>query len=73
MSEEITKDYKLHKVLANAGLGSRREVENWIGQGRITVNDKTAHIGIRVTAQDKIVIDGKSFQFPVLDNNSTNE
>ena len=64
MSEDKSTNDKLQKVLANAGFASRREIEKWIEQGRITVNDKTANIGIRVSEQDKIVIDGKPFQFP---------
>lgn len=64
MTEGLAKGDKLQKVLANAGFASRREIENWIQQGRITVNGTTAHVGIRVTERDKIVIDGKAFQFP---------
>lgn len=45
---------KLQKVLAQAGLGSRREMEEWIREGRITVNGKVAGIGARVTAHDVI-------------------
>ncbi|MAY02748.1 MAG: 23S rRNA pseudouridine(2605) synthase RluB [Gammaproteobacteria bacterium] len=55
----ITKDEKLQKVLARAGYGSRREMENWIAQGRVLVNGKTATLGDRVTADDKISVDGK--------------
>jgi 23S rRNA pseudouridine2605 synthase len=50
---------KLQKVLARAGLGSRRCMENWIAEGRITVNGVLAKVGDRVTADAKIVIDGK--------------
>lgn len=50
---------KLQKVLANAGLGSRREIENWIKEGRIEVNGRVAHIGLRVTGKEVIKIDGK--------------
>jgi 23S rRNA pseudouridine2605 synthase len=50
---------KLQKVLADTGLGSRREMERWIDAGRITVNDQPAHLGQRVTADDRIVLDGK--------------
>jgi 23S rRNA pseudouridine2605 synthase len=50
---------KLQKVLADAGLGSRREMERWIDAGRITVNDQPAHLGQRVTADDRIAVDGK--------------
>lgn len=50
---------KLQKVLANAGLGSRRQIEKWIAEGRIIVNGKTAAIGDRVTLDAKIRIDGR--------------
>ncbi len=44
-------DEKLQKVLARAGIGSRREMETWIAQGRIKVNGKAATLGDRVTAR----------------------
>ena len=50
---------KLQKVLARAGFGSRREIENWIIRGRIRVNGKVAVIGDRVDDKDKILVDGK--------------
>ena len=50
---------RLQKVLARAGYGSRRLIESWIAAGRITVNDRTAELGITVSAEDKIRIDGK--------------
>lgn len=50
---------KLQKVLADAGLGSRREIEDWILAGRVSVNGKPAHQGQRVTAQDRINVNGK--------------
>ena len=50
---------KLHKVLANQGLGARREIETWIAAGRITVNGKLAQIGDRVSGQEKITLDGR--------------
>ncbi len=49
---------KLQKVLANAGLGSRREMEKWIEQGRASVNGKMATLGDRVEPHDKIRVDG---------------
>ena len=52
-------DEKLQKVLARAGIGSRREMERWIEQGRIKVNDKVATTGDRVTEADKIKVDNK--------------
>lgn len=49
---------KLQKVLANAGLGSRREMEKWIEQGRASVNGKIATLGDRVEPNDQIRVDG---------------
>ena len=43
---------KIHKVLARAGHGSRREMETWITAGRVTVNGETAAIGQRVSPAD---------------------
>ena len=51
---------KLQKVLARAGLGSRREMERWIEAGRISVNDQTANLGDRVGEDDAIKVDGKT-------------
>lgn len=50
---------KLQKVIASAGLGSRREIERWISAGRLAINKKRANLGDRVTPQDKIYLDGK--------------
>jgi len=50
---------KLQKVLARIGVGSRRDVEAWISQGRIKVNGKDATLGLRVDMHDAITIDGK--------------
>lgn len=50
---------KLHKVLAQAGLGSRLEMEQLILEGRISVNAEPAHIGQRVQFGDSIKINGK--------------
>ena len=49
---------KLQKVLANAGVGSRREMEKWIEASRISVNGKLATLGDRVEPSDKIRVDG---------------
>lgn len=51
---------KLHKVLARAGLGSRRELEHWIEQGRVIVNGKPATVGDRVGPTAAIRVDGHS-------------
>lgn len=50
---------KLHKVLADAGYGSRRELEEWISQGRVSVNGEPAHVGQRIGMRDKIRLNGK--------------
>lgn len=51
--------WKLQKVLANVGLGARREMERWIEAGRVRVNGKIAAIGIRVGEMDTITVDGR--------------
>ncbi len=50
---------KIQKVLAQAGLGSRREIEKWIVAGRISVNGKVATIGDRLSMDDKVAVDGR--------------
>jgi len=50
---------KLQKALAQAGLGSRREIEDWIRAGRVTINGVAAHVGARVGVNDSIQIDGR--------------
>jgi 23S rRNA pseudouridine2605 synthase len=50
---------RLQKVLANAGLGSRREIEGWIAEGRVKVNGKLARLGDRVAADAQIAIDDR--------------
>jgi 23S rRNA pseudouridine2605 synthase len=50
---------KLHKVLAQAGVGSRRDMEQMILEGRITVNGEPAHIGQRISFGDRIAVGGK--------------
>jgi len=50
---------RLQKYLAHAGYGSRREIETWIREGRISVNEKPAELGISVGPADRIRIDGR--------------
>jgi 23S rRNA pseudouridine2605 synthase len=50
---------KLHKVLAGAGLGSRREMEQWIAAGRISVNGEPAGVGTRIGSADRVTVDGR--------------
>jgi 23S rRNA pseudouridine2605 synthase len=56
---------KLHKVLAQAGLGSRLEMEQLILQGRISVNNEPAHIGQRIQFGDQVKINGKPIRFRI--------
>ena len=51
-------DEKLQKVLARAGMGSRREMEALISEGRVSVDGKTATLGDRVGPNVVIRIDG---------------
>jgi 23S rRNA pseudouridine2605 synthase len=51
---------RLQKILARAGYGSRRNCEEFISEGRVTVNGKVAILGTKADpAKDKIVVDGK--------------
>lgn len=50
---------RIHKLLADAGIGSRREIERWISEGRIAVNGRLAEIGERLTGVEKITLDGR--------------
>ena len=52
---------RLHKVLAQAGLGSRRALEQRIADGMVKVNGETAQVGMSVKGGDRIEIDGKTF------------
>jgi 23S rRNA pseudouridine2605 synthase len=47
---------RLQKILARHGLGSRREIERWIVEGRITVNLQVAKVGDHFTPGDRIAI-----------------
>ena len=48
--------------MADAGLGARRDIEEWIAEGRISVNDQPAHIGQRIVATDRIRLNGRLVQ-----------
>ena len=56
---------KLHKVLAQSGMGSRLEMEQLIMEGRITVNNEPAHIGQRIQYGDHVKVNGKPIRFRV--------
>lgn len=50
---------RLHKALAAAGLGSRREMEQWIAEGRVQVNGETATVGSKVGPRDVVKVSGR--------------
>ena len=50
---------RLHKLLAQHGLGSRREIEKWMLAGRVILNSKPAQPGDRYSEGDRVVVDGK--------------
>ncbi|MDQ7972677.1 MAG: pseudouridine synthase [Rhodocyclaceae bacterium] len=56
---------KLHKVLAQAGLGSRLEMERLILEGRISVNNEPAHIGQRIQYGDQVKVNGKPIRYRI--------
>ncbi|MDO4222837.1 MAG: 23S rRNA pseudouridine(2605) synthase RluB, partial [Acinetobacter sp.] len=54
---------KLQKVLARVGLGSRRQMEDMISEGRVSVNGQVATLGDRVQVGDELRLDGRKVQF----------
>lgn len=55
---------KLQKLLAQSGLGSRRDMEHWIAEGRVTVNGKIATIGARVGPADLVRVGRRIVRWP---------
>lgn len=53
---------RLQKFLARVGMGSRRQIEDWIRQGRIIVNGTPARLGLQVNGAERIEIDGRQIQ-----------
>ena len=59
---------KLQKVLARLGHGSRREMERWIAEGRVKVDDQVATLGDRITAKARVKIDGRPIKMEGVEN-----
>lgn len=57
---------RLHKVLAQAGLGSRRALEERISRGEVRVNGEVAELGRTIKGGDRIELDGKTFMATAL-------
>lgn len=58
-SSPLAEPVRLQKSLADAGLGSRREIEGWIVEGRLRVNGRIAKLGDKVVPEDKIRLDDR--------------
>ena len=56
------KGQKLQKVLANLGLGSRRKMERWIEEGRVSVDGSVATLGDRIRSGQSLRLDGKPLE-----------
>ncbi|PWY55968.1 23S rRNA pseudouridylate synthase B [Legionella qingyii] len=56
---------RLQKILSQAGLGSRREMERWIENGWVQVNGKPVKLGDSASAEDKITVKGKLIPNPL--------
>ncbi|MXX94422.1 MAG: rRNA pseudouridine synthase [Gammaproteobacteria bacterium] len=61
--EQSKMSEKIHKVLADRNLGSRRKMERWVIDGRVHVNSEVATLGQRVSESDVIEVDGKRIPY----------
>jgi 23S rRNA pseudouridine2605 synthase len=50
---------RVQKILSSAGVGSRREVERWIREGRLQINGAVPALGAKLAARDRITLDGR--------------
>ena len=57
---------KLHKVLAQSGIGSRRDMEDLIADGHVSVNGEPAHVGQRVSFGDRVTVNGKPVKLRIV-------
>jgi 23S rRNA pseudouridine2605 synthase len=56
---DVSKGERLQKILARAGLGSRRQIEGWITEGRVTVDGAKVELGRRIAPGERIALDGR--------------
>lgn len=57
---------RLQKFLAEAGFGSRRQIEEWIRQGRLSVDGRPAELGQQVCGEERILLDGNPLRVPTV-------
>jgi 23S rRNA pseudouridine2605 synthase len=62
-SDTVDSSVRVQKVLAAAGIGSRREVERWIREGRLQINGEVPGLGARLAARDRITLDGRPIRW----------
>lgn len=62
---------RIQKVLAQHGYGSRREIERWITEGKLSVNGKRCKLGHTLIATDKVRLEGQLLSLPFSDNATT--
>jgi 23S rRNA pseudouridine2605 synthase len=58
---------RIQKTLAAAGLGSRREIERWIKEGRLKVNGAAVELGAKLDVSDRITLDGRNVRLHAKD------
>ena len=61
----IDKGTRINKFLSKFGSFSRREADNLINQGRVTVNNRIAELGYSVSANDIVKVDGEKVKFKI--------
>lgn len=62
---------RIQKVLAQAGVGSRRQIESWIAEGRLSVNGRPALIGQKIKTTDRVTLNGRRVAIDRLDDQPT--
>ena len=59
MPQDAVPTERIQKLLSAAGVGSRREVERWIKEGRLQINGEVPALGAKLAARDRITLDGR--------------